>query len=209
MYCLETAQPRSSELPLTTWVRTTEPTFQQEPLTIEEIRRQLGVGGENTYHDPDLKGLIVAARRKVEADTGFVFYTGAHTWKQTYFPASEWLTLPKLRPITSISSITYVDSAGATQTWSSTNYTLDTGSVRPALHLTYGSFWPTVRGDINGITVTAVAGFASIPAVPEELKTAVVLAARVLWKLKMDAEWKSDQEGYERWITGSLRESYP
>lgn len=200
-------------LPVTTPIRATQPTFEQEPLTLEEARRQVAVGVENTYHDPDLKDLIVAARQRVEGDTGLVCYTGSFAWKQTAFPCESWLAIPGIRPVTAVTSITYVDTAGVTQTWNSSYYSLETGTVTPCIRLVYGQSWPTVRGDMNGITITAAAGHASVAVIPSQIKVAVKLALSLLWAQKMGevAEAEKLQGAYDRWIVGPglMRSSYP
>src|SRR4051794_40639324 len=97
-----------SQYPATRPIRTTEPTFVQEPVTIIEARKQVGVGDVD-YHDEDLKLLISTARDQVEHDTGVVCYAGAFTWKFTYFPCEDFIPIYGVRPITAIGSITYVD----------------------------------------------------------------------------------------------------
>lgn len=200
-------------LPITRPIRTAQPEFTQEPLTLEEARRQVAVGVENTYHDPDLKDLIVAARQRVEGDTGLVCYTGSFAWKQTYFPYRTSLEIPDIRPVTAITSITYVDTAGATQTWSSSYYSLETGNVKPCIQLAYNQYWPTVRGTVNGITITAVAGYSSVALIPSQIKVAAKLALSVLWCQKMGeiADVEGYQAAYDRWIAGPelMRSSYP
>jgi len=192
-------------------VRTTEPTFEQEPLTHSEARRQCGIGEGVTYHDPDLRSWVIAARRTVEKDTGLVGYTGSFTWKQTYFPDGDWWELPDIRPVTSITSITYLDGDGTSQTWGASNYALHTSGVNQYIALAYGQTWPTLRGDPNGITVTLVAGHATVLAIPEDFKDAVKLNLRIRWLLFQEnaQEAERQQEGYDRMVRNLQRGSYP
>jgi uncharacterized phiE125 gp8 family phage protein len=100
------------------------------------------------------------------------------TWILTLdaFPASaeDALELP-LPPLQSVTSITYVDTDGVTQTWSSALYdevpTEKRGFVKPA----YGEEWPTVRDQTAAVTVTFVAGYGAAAAVKAPIKQAIQL----------------------------------
>lgn len=206
MYFYETAQPkRLVQLPVTKPVRSAVPTF--EPVTIREARTQCELGN-NDSHDTHLLRLIAEAREAVEEDTGIVACTGTYTWKLSEFPEGEVLTFP-LRPVTSITSITYVDTGGTPQTWASTNYALHTSGVNPFLGLVYDQDWPTYRGDINGITITFVAGYANEASVPQLFKQAVLLHIRKQWQDLLGEMADDWQAGYERMIRRLMRSSYP
>lgn len=160
-------------LPVTRPVRATEPTFAQEPLTLVDAKRQCGIAQEVSQHDEQLSMFITAARQEVERDASLVCYTGTFTWKMTEFPCRDWFELPDIRPVTSITSIVYVASDGTSTTWGGSNYSLETSALNPYVRLAYGQVWPTVRGDIGGITVTFVAGYASVSLIPAKVKYAV------------------------------------
>lgn len=189
--------------PVSIPVRTTEPTPQQEPVTPAEAIARLNLGDAGEHHEPALRSMIVAARRKVENDALLVCYTGTFTCRYTTFPYRDWFELPSnLRPVTAVGPITYTGSAGTTDTFSAASYGLWTGAIRPAVKLTYGELWPTTRDDLNGITVTVTAGYASVLAIPDDVKTAVLLAVQMDWQLKMeqpDLAMKT-QQAYENWI---------
>lgn len=209
----ETARPNSPSLPVTRPVRASEPTQDQEPITLDEAKKQCGIAGEINFHNDDLRRTITAAREQVEADTGLVCYTGSFTWKLTQFPATDWLELPGIRPITAISSIAYVDTAGATQTWSSSNYSLETSGVTQFVRLAYGASWPTTRGDINGITVTFTAGYATVLAVPQRVKQACLFLVNH-WFVSRDTVSigtisPSIELTYDALVRGLMRSTYP
>lgn len=157
-------------LPITKPVRSAEPTF--EPVTLAEAKKQCEVAEAIGFHDEHLADLIKAAREQVEHDAGIACATGTFTYKLSQWPCGEYFEIP-LRPVTSITSIVYVDNAGSSTTWTSTNYSLETSTVQPIVRLTYGNYFPTIRGDINGITVTLVAGYAA-GSVPRMVKQAVL-----------------------------------
>jgi uncharacterized phiE125 gp8 family phage protein len=196
-------------LPIQKPIRSTEPTPLQEPVTLAEAKKQCEIAADVSYHDEHIQRLVTAAREQVEHDTGLVCYTGTFTWKLTQFPCGDYFELPGVRPVTSITSITYVDTAGATQTWSSSNYALETASVTPYVRLAYGQSWPTLRGDTNGVTVVMVAGYATVLTIPQRVKQAVLLQLHTQWLLTHEQDAKGQQDGYERLIAALTRSSYP
>jgi uncharacterized phiE125 gp8 family phage protein len=185
--------------PITKPIRSAEPTFEQEPLNEADARRQCGA---NPGHPPDsdFRDWIVAARRQVEHDAQLVFYTGSFVWRLTEFPWGDTIEIPCIRPLTAITSITYVDGSGTTQTLSSSNYSLDANGLVPMVKLNYGYVWPSTRGDINGITLTLTAGYASVPLMPVQYKTAAILKVQSYYKTAMDEDARRVEEAYERQI---------
>lgn len=161
--------------PITRPIRTTAPTLTQEPVTLAEARKQCEIGDSISDHDPHLSLLIRTAREQVENDTGIVCYTGEHTFKMTDWGDGELIELRSIRPVTAIGSITYVDGSGIVTTWGSSNYQLETSTVVPVIRLAYASTWPALRGDINGITITLTAGYATVLAIPGMVKLACLL----------------------------------
>lgn len=207
MYYSESVQRRGSSLPVSRPTRSAVPTF--EPVTLTEAKKQCELADAVTHHDEHLGSLIKFARESVEHETGIVACTGTFVYRMTDWPANDWFPLPDVRPITSVSSIVYVDSAGASTTFSSGDYALDTNAVKPFVKLNYGDSWPTLRGDINGITVTFVAGYASQSAVPQLFKQAVLLLVAREFANREGMETKSFADGYQRVINLLMRSSYP
>lgn len=192
-------------------LRSAVPTF--EPITVAEAKKQVELPDGYAAHDDLLDSLIQEAREQVEHDTGIVAATGTFTCKLDEWPCDDWLEL-SIRPVSAVTSITYVDTAGATQTWSSTNYSLSSHSARPRIFLAYGSYWPTTRGHYQDITLTVVAGYASQSVIPEMLKQAVRLqVARMFYDRIGQERGESDSaayvRAYEMLIRRLQRCSYP
>jgi uncharacterized phiE125 gp8 family phage protein len=183
--------------PITRPVRVAEPTILQEPVTLAQVKHQLGIGLDDTGRDPELQDIIVQARAWAEKDTNVVCYTGSYTWKLSEFPCRDWLELPDIRPITSVTSIVYVASDGTSTTWSTSEYTFEATGIHQFVRLNYGYSWPVVRGGINGITVTFVAGFATVAAVDPLMKRCVLNKVSQIWE---------DREGLERTARDSASE---
>ena len=194
-------------LPTTRPIRSADPTF--EPISIAEAKKQVGVAEGVSYHNEHLTALIKTSREQVEHDTGIVLATGTFTWKFTDWPCGDWFEIPSLRPVTSITTIVYTASDGTSTTWSSSNYTLETSTVTPIVRLTYGNYWPTARGDINGVTVTMVAGYSSALTIPASLKDLVKLQVQIGWHLANGEDADATTKGYERCLTRLMRSTYP
>ena len=65
-------------------------------------------------------------------------------------------------PLISVSSVSYVDGAGANQTLSTDVYEVRTDGLVASLALKSGQTWPTPRTG-SRITATAVVGYATVP----------------------------------------------
>lgn len=183
-------------LPITRPNRSAEPTTAQEPIQLDDAKHQCKIPKEIGEHNEALQRLIVSARRQVETDCAIICYTGSFTWKQTEFPYRDFLVMPDMRPVTSITSIVYTATDGTSTTWGSSNYGLQNGTGTPTIALTYNSTWPVVRGDINGITVTFVAGYASVLVVPEEVRQAVLLQVNIQWNDYLEMDTAKMQTAY-------------
>lgn len=122
--------------------------------------------------DDSLVGsLITAARLHVENHTGQALIYRTIQWKLDHFPT---VFRPPMPPLSSVTSITYTDPDGDGQTLATSVYTVDTTSVPGRIVEAYGQDWPATREEIDAVTVTYVAGFASAASgVPEPLITAI------------------------------------
>ncbi len=79
-------------------------------------------------------------------------------------------------PLQSVTSITYVDTAGATQTLSNTLYSVDARGMPGRITPAYGQIWPVTRAQINAVTVTFAAGYgADGSSVPATIRSAIKL----------------------------------
>ena len=114
---------------------------------------------EDTSQIELIRGLIRTARETVEGFTNNALVR--QVWRVTFdhFPAL--FELP-IVPVRSISSIQYVDSAGATQTWASSKYQVDLiTSDRVRIRPVYGQTWPSTQPNtFNAVTINFVAGYA-------------------------------------------------
>lgn len=151
-----------------------------EPITFAEAKLHVKVESSVTADDALITSLIVAARGKVETDAQRQLITA--TWKAILdrFPNNdtEVIELP-LPPLQSVSSVQYVDTAGALQTWAASNYIVEAsagpwareGRLAPAISQSY----PDAGVVPEAVRVQFIAGYGAATSVPQELKQAMYL----------------------------------
>jgi uncharacterized phiE125 gp8 family phage protein len=116
--------------------------------------------------------LETAGRMYVEQVTRYTLITTTFALHLDWFP--EAIILPA-RPVQAVTSITYIDPSGTTQTLDPSRYLLDAQGPRPIVIPPLGSFFPVPKvQQPNAVTVTFTAGFGDSPAqVPEPYKLAI------------------------------------
>jgi uncharacterized phiE125 gp8 family phage protein len=140
--------------------------------------------GEGLFEEEqDTAALCVkAAREQVETETRRAYMKQTWVLKLRRWWGGRFLELPR-PPLLSVTSITYVDTAEATQTLATSVYKVLTrrhDSPFGGVYLADGEEWPELFGEINAqeITITFVAGYSS-NADEETQRAAVPATARV------------------------------
>lgn len=135
----------------------------REPIHLDEAKAHLRTLG-STDGDADslIAGLIRAAREAAETFLGRALITQTFDLVLDEFPSAwtGWLYLPR-SPVQAVSALTYMDTAGATQTLSSSLYTLDSVSEPARVYAAYGTPWPYTRDFPRAVTVRFRAGYAT------------------------------------------------
>lgn len=161
--------------------QTTPPT--EEPLSVSDVNEHLRI--DDTEEQGWIVAQIAAARAWAEDYTQRQFVTATYTLTADAFPCGCGFSLPR-PPLASVSSITYTDNAGSTQTWASSNYVVSTdtepGRIRLAYNASYPSDW---RCEPDGISIVYVAGYGD----PEDVDPRVQLAM-----LQMIGHWYEHRE---------------
>jgi uncharacterized phiE125 gp8 family phage protein len=145
----------------------------QEPLDLAQAKAHLRVDSED--ENALISGLITTARQMVETFTGRVLMRQE---RDVILPG---FTDPMRlgAPLASVTSITYVDADGATQTLAPTEYLVIAPTAQPEpagfVTLAYDKSWPTTREQVNAVTIRAALGYATPDAVPASLRAAVLL----------------------------------
>lgn len=137
--------------------------------------------GDDTY----IAALIEVATKSLESSLAGALINRTVTYKLDRFPSAPYaltyvpdcgaIDLP-LAPVQSVTSVQYVDDAGATQTFSAGSYSLDAGSRPARILLNTDAAWPSTRVQPLAVTLTYVAGYgAAQSALPAPLVHALKL----------------------------------
>jgi uncharacterized phiE125 gp8 family phage protein len=155
-----------------TLARIVEPTI--EPVTIALLKKHARVGDCND-EDVVYERYLKLGREMVETDLQRALITQTWQLHMDRFP-SDAIEL-RICPVQSVTSVTYVDGLGVTQTWSPANYIANVQSEPGRIALAYGQAWPVARCQENSVTVTFVAGYGGVSSVPERACQAIRLLA--------------------------------
>lgn len=163
-----------------------------EPVSLAEAKAQLRV--DSSDEDALILSLISTARRKVELDTSRMLISQTVKVYFDEWPAGQTLCLP-LYPAASITSVQYVDQAGATQTWSSSNYTVDLVGMEPRIVPKPTADIPDLGDYPNALIVTYVAGLSAASSVPAELKHSMLTTLTMLYERREDIKINENTPG--------------
>ncbi len=126
------------------------------PVTLDEVKghRRITHTAENTL----ITGMIGAATALAQNDTNRQFVCATFRLKLDRWYSKIYLPVG---PYVSLTSITYSDANGDTQTLASTEYTVISSEEPAYICLAYLKTWPTLRAIPDAITITFVAGYAA------------------------------------------------
>lgn len=165
-----------------------------QPLMLQEAKAHLRVDHED--EDALIDALIVTATQSIDGRDGWLGRALiTQTWDLTLHRFPGWRArnvspgaefpyryvdgpiMLKLPPVQSITSITYVDTDGNTQTFDSTKYRLSAEvNGRPRVDLEYGEVWPDTRDEPDAVTVRFVAGYGDVGSdVPQPIRQAELI----------------------------------
>jgi uncharacterized phiE125 gp8 family phage protein len=154
-----------------------------EPVSLAEAKAQCRV----TASDEDglIGGYLAAARHHCEDYTRRSFST--ETRQMTIDYGWPWvfdsctvskhtrIVLPR-PPAQSVSSISYVDSNGATQTLDPSQYQFSKGDIFAYVDQAFGVTWPAPRMQLDAITVQWICGYGGNPSkLPEPIRQAILM----------------------------------
>ncbi len=136
------------------WTLVTPPT--DEPVTLTEIKDHLHVS--STAEDSLLALYAQMAREAVEAETWRALMPQTWSLYLDAWPADGIIELPR-PPLQSVTSITYTDEDGVTQTLAASNYRVDIAREPGRVVLAPDGEWPSDALDTsNPIAVTFCGG---------------------------------------------------
>jgi len=136
-----------------------------EAVHIAEMKEHLKQDADITADDMLIAAQTAAAADVTETQTGSncsrnrVMLATSFDLILDKFPAWNVMFLPRV-PLVSVTSITYVDTAGTTQTLATTVYSVNAYEGR--IYLAYGQVWPACRSSIEDkVIVRFIAGMAA------------------------------------------------
>lgn len=141
-----------------------------DPVSVSELRQFLRIDFD--ADDQLLANIISAATQALQIFTNRQFVTA--TLEARFDDWPEVIHLPRA-PLASVSSVSYVDTAGDSQTLAAAAYTVDIYSLPGRITEAYGYTWPAVQTVTNAVTVRYIAGYGAATAVPLALKHAIMI----------------------------------
>ncbi len=130
---------------------------------------------DHSDEDTLIASLVTRATNVVEHLTNRQMINASWTYQVDQFPHQDAIFFP-IAPLVSVTSISYTDGDGASQTLGTSVYGVGTIRDPGRIFLKSGQEWPSTLDQANVVTVVAVAGYgASASDVPEPLKHAVLM----------------------------------
>jgi uncharacterized phiE125 gp8 family phage protein len=145
-------------------------------LPVSVARLKLAMRYDENGLDSHISDLLEAATGDAEALTNRRFVTQTWDFTRDCFPSCSTMEVP-FPPLQSVTSITYIDSNGDSQTLSTDVYVVDTAPEPGEIRLKYNQVWPVTRSDPNAVTVRAVVGYGAASAVPSKFCIAIMQMA--------------------------------
>jgi uncharacterized phiE125 gp8 family phage protein len=161
-----------------------------EPVSSTELKSQLRITG--TDQDTMLDLLISAARQHVEDYLRMQLNTATWILYLDEFPKSGECIYIQKSPVTSVTSVKYLESVNGTETTlvANTDYVVDIISKPCRIYEAYGKTWPTPRDIRNSVYIQFVAGYSSDYKIYSEqykiIKQAILMVAATMYENPID-----------------------
>jgi uncharacterized phiE125 gp8 family phage protein len=149
----------------------------EKPVSLAEAKAQCRVDGSDD--DALITRLIGMATEQAEARTGRVLVTQKLRLTLDAFPADS-LEVP-CPPLASVQEVSYLDAAGARTVLASTEYEFIKDELVGRLLPAWGKSWPTCRATPGSVRVDFTAGYGVADAVPESIRSWILLAIGTLY----------------------------
>ena len=153
-----------------------------EPLSLEDAKTHLRV--DVSDDDLYIGDLIKAARRHMEDYLRRALITQTWDLFMEGFPTGDVIEVP-LPPLSSITSIKYMDNAGIQQTWGPGNYRVDKNHEPGRITPNYRVSWPAIRPGAGAVEIRFVAGYGTEGGdVPDDIVHAIRLMVGQMYELR-------------------------
>jgi len=144
-----------------------------EPVDREEVKTYLRVDG--TSMDDQIDRFLSAARVQVEKTTSTKLLEQTVRARADSFADLEQLPIG---PVSAVTEIKYLDTAGAEQILDSGSYELFGDHLEVGLRPAIGMTWPQIRPVRAAIAVTMTVGYGDAAALPEDIWLAIARLVR-------------------------------
>jgi uncharacterized phiE125 gp8 family phage protein len=186
-------------------IRLTAPA--SEPVTVAEAKDHLELLPSDNHHDAKLARTIQLGRERVENDTSCVLITQTYKLRLRDFPEESKPIQIGIRPVSSISSITYYDDSNVQQTLATSVYGLD--AREQLIYLKYDQEWPSYASQHNGIEVSMTVGYGTAANVPAIFKQLILLQVGMYFEDRGDDYRKRHHDAYDNLLVTAMRKTYP
>ena len=160
--------------------RTTASTGQQVVLADVKDYLRVTTTADDTWIDRDI---IPAAVTDAESLTGRALLDQTYTLKLRGFGHGP-IVIPH-PPLDSVTSISYLDTNGDSQTWASSKYTVSTPSGEHAGHATiqptYDESYPSTQSVVDSVTIVFIAGYGVAADIPLGIKQGIALLCEAIY----------------------------
>lgn len=141
-----------------------------EPLSVEDAKTQVNVDG--AHFDGIIADMIASARDEAERTTGRSLITQTLALYMDTWPTDGFIRLPR-GPVQSVTSVVYRHPDGTATTLAADQYQVSIAGPVARVAPAYGCSWPTLRGTMDDVVVTYVAGYGDADDVPAGIVSAV------------------------------------
>jgi len=146
-----------------------------EPITLEEARTH--IRSDSADDGTEVTQFIETARVKMEAKLRRALITQTLDIFRDSFPGLLGVIEIPRPPTQSVTSITYLDTNGDSQTLSASNYVVTTNSTPARIVPADGEQWPDTQVMVDAVTIRIVAGYGDAAAdVPAPIVQGMLLA---------------------------------
>lgn len=152
-----------------------------DPLSVADAKKHLNLATEHTEDDAYITDLITVAVGVAQTFTNRQFISATYVLRLDAFPTE---IHPPKPPLASVTSITYTDAGGTSQTLAASKYQVDIYSMPARIRPAYGEWWPATRPDTYGaVILTYIAGYGSVAsAVPLRIRQALKAIVATLYE---------------------------
>lgn len=155
-----------------------------EPSTLAEIKAFLRI---DTDDEDTLLGLFQkAARDQAEAYLKRALLLTTYDGFIDSFPPGQGVVEFPVPPLSSVTSIKYLDSAGVQQTWDAADYTVDIDSDRGRVYPIYNGAYPITQAIRKAVEIRFVAGYATVADIPEAIVHGIKMLVATLYENRED-----------------------